>query len=224
MFLIPDLSDELLKMTDRYCDELFEGACDSVIFPVSRLVCDPERFRSDSDEPMAKAGMGAVYCRSYTGNVLRRISEQERECILRTWYDPHHARLANAVRKKLDDHGRCLVIDCHSFSPLPLPHEPDQRPFRPDFCIGTDPFHTPPALMHTATAFLEKLGFLALQDSPFSGTLVPMEFYRRDPRVSSIMIEVNRALYMEQDGKKNACFSNVRDVIQSLLKTLSDSF
>ena len=42
-----DLADEQLKMTDRYCDELFSGY-DSVVFPVSRLVCDPERFRDDA--------------------------------------------------------------------------------------------------------------------------------------------------------------------------------
>ncbi len=53
------LNDELLNMTDAYTDELFpptpvEGA--RLVFPVSRLVCDVERFSSDEDEPMANAG------------------------------------------------------------------------------------------------------------------------------------------------------------------------
>ena len=36
-------------MTDRYTDELFEHE-NSIVFSVSRLVCDVERFRNESDE------------------------------------------------------------------------------------------------------------------------------------------------------------------------------
>ena len=49
------LAHELLVMTDRYTDELFalpgEEAA-TVAHPVSRLVCDPERFDDDSQEVM----------------------------------------------------------------------------------------------------------------------------------------------------------------------------
>ena len=52
-FLKDDLTDELLKMTDLYTDELFDCRRDMLVFPVSRLVCDVERFRDDTDEPMS---------------------------------------------------------------------------------------------------------------------------------------------------------------------------
>jgi hypothetical protein len=48
------LSDELLRMTDAYTDELFPitpAEAGRVIFPLSRLVCDVERFPSDEHEP-----------------------------------------------------------------------------------------------------------------------------------------------------------------------------
>ena len=55
------LHTELLRMTDAFTDQLFPltpvEAC-RVIFPVTRLICDVERFPSDEDEPMALAGWG----------------------------------------------------------------------------------------------------------------------------------------------------------------------
>ena len=211
------LEDELLKMTDRYTDILFGGACDAVVFPVSRLVCDPERFRSDANEPMARVGMGAVYSHSYTGQRLRTLTDRERERILRQYYDLHHEALTKAVERKLRKDGSGLIVDCHSFSPYPLPHEPDLDPARPDFCIGTDSFHTPAALTNLVCRFLSARGHSVAINAPFAGTIVPLSFYQKDPRVWSIMIEVNRGLYMDDQGLPRRSFSYVRDVIQSLL-------
>ena len=56
-----ELTRELLNMTDHYTDELFQrpsGEDQVLVFPVSRLLVDPERFVDDSDEPMSKKGMG----------------------------------------------------------------------------------------------------------------------------------------------------------------------
>ena len=33
---------------------------------------------------------------------------------------------------------------------------------------------------------------------PFSGSIVPSRYYGRDRRVASIMVEVNRSLYMDE--------------------------
>jgi len=52
---------ELLVMTDHLTDEIvggFRAEVDRVIFGVSRLVVNPERFPDDADEPMAGRGMG----------------------------------------------------------------------------------------------------------------------------------------------------------------------
>ena len=44
------------------------------MFPVSRLVVDPERFIAD---PMECVGMGVVYTRTSNGEVLRAISKAQ---------------------------------------------------------------------------------------------------------------------------------------------------
>jgi N-formylglutamate deformylase len=47
------LALELLRMTDAFTDELFAPTAARVVFSVSRLVCDVERFPDDADEPIA---------------------------------------------------------------------------------------------------------------------------------------------------------------------------
>src|SRR5262245_2707733 len=69
-----ELDNELLRMTDTYTDELFPMTpveAGRVVFPLSRLICDVERFPTDEDEPMAARGMGVIYTRTAHGGVLR---------------------------------------------------------------------------------------------------------------------------------------------------------
>ena len=219
-------------MTDHHTDELFGGDLPltmSVVYPVSRLVLDPERFLDDSVEPMAKLGMGTVYTRTSDGLVLRELpSKSERADLIRRFYEPHHSALEQAVRSALLYWGSCLILDCHSFSSTPLPYELDKAPDRPDICIGTDPFHTPRWLISAAVRIFRQHGLRVLVNQPFSGTLVPAAFYRKEPSVRSIMIEVNRALYMDEvSGSILPIFGQLTRLLQGfvnliLLETISD--
>jgi N-formylglutamate amidohydrolase len=164
-----------------------------VIFPVSRLVVDPERFQDDADEPMAVKGMGAVYTRLSTSEPLRILDAAERRRLMETYYDPHHARFERAVADTLDHHGHCVIIDVHSFSSTPLPHEPDQTVPRPEICIGFDRFHSPFGDALEVRRLCEGIGFSADVNRPFSGSIVPDRYWNVDARVKSFMIEVRRA-------------------------------
>jgi len=198
LFLLPPerLEAECRRMADLGTDRLLDPRWQQVVFPVSRLLCDPERFRSDRQEPMAARGMGAVYTRCSDGAPLKRVTAAQRQALLRRWYDPHHARLTRLVQGKLDRLGRCVILDLHSFSPSPLPYEEDQSPLRPDVCIGTDSYHTPAALRDLCVGFWRQRGYTVAVDRPFAGALVPMAFYRRDPRVLAVMVELNKRLYL----------------------------
>ena len=210
------LPENLRHMTDRYTDELFDlGFGERIVFPVSRLVCDPERFREDESEEMAKIGMGAVYTRGYDLRPIRSVTPDRREEILRRYYDPHHGRLEEAVTRALERTGHCLIVDCHSFSAVPLPYEKDGT--RPGFCIGTDPVHTPPDMAEALVRSLRQAGFSVAVNRPFAGTIVPLRYYGKEPRVRSVMIEVNRGLYL-QGEEKGAGFDEVRRVIRGAVK------
>jgi len=220
-----ELQLEILKMTDWFTDELFDlssARCISIRYPISRLVLDPERFLDDDREEMSSIGMGVVYTRASDGRPLRRKpSLEERARLVGKFYTPHHNRLTAAASSILKEAGQVLVVDCHSFPSLPLPYEKNQDTDRPDICLGTDPFHTPLWLKHLALSLFSEKGFSVKLNYPFAGSLVPNEYYQKDARVLSLMVEVRRDLYMcERSGTKNGGFEAVKEKLQGILLRL----
>ena len=202
------LAYELNAMTDHHTDRLFhlQGGR-RCIFPVSRLVVDPERF---IDDPMESVGMGVVYMRTAEGEALRDISNMDRSALIDSYYHPHHTALTRMADECLEQHGRCLIIDCHSFPAQPLPYESDTN--RPDICIGTDSYHTSAELKNCLLKVFEAFGYRVAIDSPFSGSIVPLKHYHKDKRVASVMIEVNRSLYDDPIG-----FTRVRSDLSDVI-------
>jgi len=224
------LNKELLKMTDRYTDELFHidnSRVTEVIFPVSRLIVDPERFPDDKDEPMAKRGMGAVYTKTSDGQQLRKVSfdYSERKNLLEKYYFPHHRRLEHLVEQALERTSRALVIDCHSFPSHALLCDLDQSSNRPEICLGTDEFHSPPALVSLAKDCWKKACFSVEIDRPYAGAIVPLKYYQKDKRVQALMVEIRRDLYMnEKTGLRNESFKEVHKIIHRFIVELLDAF
>ena len=144
-------------MTDAFTDELFALPEATILrFPISRLLVDVERFRDDAEEPMSKKGMGMIYTLTANGKKLKRTLQlQEKDILISQYYDTHHQALVTAVKIELEKYGKALIVDCHSFPSHPLPCDEDQTIPRPEFCIGTDSFHTPEALSQT-TALTSK--------------------------------------------------------------------
>ena len=168
---------------------------------------------------MATRGMGVVYKQTSSGKALRHpIEIKDRQTLINDWYHPHHNKLISLTQQMLDKYNQVLLIDAHSFPSVPLPYEPDQQLNRPQICIGTDNFHTPKKLERSFIRQFEAAGFSTALNAPFAGSLVPMPFYQMDSRVSSVMIEVNRALYCdEKTGEVTANFDQVAMQIKKCL-------
>ena len=226
------LDDELRVMTDAYTDDLFgshAGEGDTIVtFPVSRLVVDPERFLDEMQEMMAWIGMGVIYTKTSSGEPLREYPTlDERDALIRRFYVTHHKQLNEAAGHELRRYGSAFIIDCHSFPSAPLPYELDQDLDRPDLCIGTNPFHTPPDLTETVRRAVENEGLTYRINRPFDGCLIPSRFYEEDKRVHGIMIEVNRSLYMdeatgERSGQYEWCREMIGRVVQRMRESLPD--
>ena len=220
------LEDELRVMTDAYTDDLF--GCHAreddavIIFPVSRLVGDPKRFLDEMLDMMAWIGMGAVYTQTSCGATLRdNPNLEERDHLIRTFYVPHHDLLNEATGSALRQNGAVLILDCHSFPSAPLPYELDQDADRPDICIGTDSFHTPPDLIEIARGAVVGEGLTCRINKPFDGSLVPNRFLEQDKRVSSIMIEVNRSLYMDEgSGERSSQYDQCRSAVGRIIQQI----
>lgn len=224
-----ELDNEIRLMTDYYTDDLFvtdELKGSAVIFPISRICVDPERFKDDAQEEMSKKGMGVVYTHSHDGKPIRRdLTETERLRLLNEYYDPHHKRLETMAEEQLKADHKCLIIDCHSFPSKPLPYEFDQSTERPDICIGTDQFHTPEWLTERCVSLYENAGFKVAINKPFSGSLVPGTYYRSNKNVLSVMIELNRKLYLDESSSlKNENFGNIQKSLTDVLESLQQGF
>jgi len=226
-----DLQDELLRMTDSYTDEIFSYVSElggiSVVYNYSRLVLDPGRFRDDKKERMAKKdiGMGVVYTKDSSGRKLREINVNERDLLLQSLYDPYHEIITGEVQELLNYFDGCLIIDGHSFPAIRLPYEKPQITERPQICLGTDAYHTPEDLIEFIQSFFEGLNLTTEINSPFKGCYVPAKFLHQDERVKSIMIEINRGLYMDEDtGEKINSFVEIKSIIQRLINQIIAKF
>ena len=96
-----ELQDELNRITDHATDVIFQQAfpaAQAIVFPVSRLVVDPERFSEDSQEPMSQVGMGATYTKGSLRQPLRELPSQgKRQELLERFYHPPHQKLTEVV-------------------------------------------------------------------------------------------------------------------------------
>jgi N-formylglutamate deformylase len=226
-FLLDDaqLRIELIRMTDHLTYDLVCGwslAANIVRAPVSRLVVDVERFENDEYEPMAKIGMGAVYRVTHDLRHLRRaIAPEERKELIEKWYRPHHERLAQAVDRSLGMNDQALVIDMHSDPSRALPYEVFQQAVRPEICIGSDPVHTSNQLADNALKIFRDAGFTVGLNTPFSGALVPIKCYGKDKRVSAVMLEIRRDLYLnEETGQANGHYAQFKIKFEACLERL----
>lgn len=183
-------------MTDRDVDVLWSFVPEEnrQVASVSRLIVDVERFRKDEDEAMAGLGMGLYYTHAPDGKQFRRKAEDSYEECLRI-YDEYHADLEAKVTKTLRRFGKCVLLDCHSFHDG-MTYTGYATDSFPDVCIGVNGRISAEA--QTVMDAFSNAGYSVKINEPFSGSLVPLRYYD-DPRVISVMIELNRRIYCNEN-------------------------
>lgn len=187
------LQEDVFESTDWYTDEIFNTDLTTVKTNLSRIYVDFERLEEDD---MDKFGRGFYYTNNVDGILFRDNSEKENVLKL---FKKYHNDFDVLVDEKLKENGFCTIIDCHSFNEEKLSFESDLQ--RPEICIGTNEFHTPKWLIEKTINFFKNEEFEVLENSPYSGTFVSQKHYGKDKRVFSIMIEINKKLYL--NNKEN---------------------
>jgi hypothetical protein cdivTM_03523 len=210
-------------MADYKVDELARDIdCHKVTARYSRLYCDVERFRNDADEPMARLGMGAVYTHLPGGAQYRQVTSERREEIIRQAYEPHHVQLNKLSQKIVAQYGSCMMIDLHSYSNDLVRKVFGYTENLPDICLGYDDewFSGNDALK--LKSYIEQLGYSCALNYPYAGALVPMDFYRdRTPGLRSVMLEINRRVYLEGETVREESVSDISKIIKFIA---SDNF
>lgn len=204
-----DVQHEIATMADLHMDTILARirsrlietrlggiAPYTLVNPNARIFMDPERF-NDEREEMNTVGMGVVYTNGHDRRPLyaTELPSGERESRIRDYYDPYSDALIHLTRTILDRFGRALFIDLHSYATRALPCELHADEARPPLCIGLDAsIHDPdPSVIENLR---DRFG--ASTNQPYHGTYVPAPWYRTDPRVRSIMLEVRKDQYMDE--------------------------
>ncbi|MEV5612715.1 N-formylglutamate amidohydrolase [Streptomyces sp. NPDC052225] len=220
------LERELDLITDAHTREIAEQAAQAAgltpwrfVNELSRLVVDPERF-PDEREEMRAVGMGAVYTRTTQRAPLRAEPAADEAHLLATYFDPYAEAMTRAVDDRLAATGRAVIIDVHSYPSRALPYELHGDDPRPPVCLGTDPFHTPDALLAAAREAFAPLGESAL-NTPFAGTYVPLRHYGRDARVSALMLEVRRDVYLDEPVTPHDGLAKTAAALAGLIEAVS---
>jgi N-formylglutamate amidohydrolase len=151
------------------------------------------------------------------------LQPQKNDYVSLAFHKKHknHEKLDQAVNNQLESNGKALIVDCHSFPSNPLIRDLSQEKNRPDFNIGTDSFHTPDYLIEISKDFFKNNGYTLGIDWPYSGSIVPLKYYHKSKNVESIMLEINRALYLNEPGnQKSSNYLAVKEIINEYLKVI----
>jgi len=195
------INDVVLKMTDWHTDFLFHGyrneRIKTVRFPYSRFIVDAERLW---DDPLDEVGQGIVY-RYFDGHI-RIVPKTAEERLFHLWHWHQH-RLRNALCED------ALLLDCHSF-----PSDMGEV----DVCIGYNEDWSKPSksTLELATALFEENGYTVGFNEPFSNSETPdCPFHYQ-----SMMLEINKRVYMEEDSLRLKCPSHLKQDVSSVISNL----
>lgn len=209
----------LLTTLDAFVDELWseaaEGHAPMLAAHFHRAYIDANRARDDIDadlldapwpgllKPTGKsaAGMGLIRRYALPGIPLYadRLSVAQVQQRIEQLYDPYHAELARRIDAAAERFGFACHIDCHSMKSVGNAMNVDNGQARPDVVVSDrDGTSASPVFTRYVAAGLEALGYRVQLNTPYKGA----ELVRRHGRPAagrhSIQIEINRALYMDE--------------------------
>lgn len=115
------------------------------------------------------------------------------------YYDPYHQALSDLIEAAHARFGLSVHVDCHSMKSVGNRMNVDAGQARPDMVVSDrmgqacDPF-----LLRWAVSLLRGLGYRVQVNHPYQGAELVRRHGRPDRGRSSLQIEINRALYMDE--------------------------
>ncbi len=170
---------------------------------------DPNMFRdalpayANVKSPRVAAGLGTIARVVANGAEIYRAKLQFAEAHRRiaSYYQPYHHALEDLIMNTRREFGFCIVMDCHSMPSVtgPLDEEPGRRR-QADFVLGDAHGQSCGlGIMRLVEQTLRDLGFVVAINTPYSGGYITRHYGRPRKGVHALQIEINRALYMDED-------------------------
>jgi len=210
-YYINNLDYQIKDIADLYTDELFSliDNVDSEIFPYSRLFIDVERFE-DELEKMNKIDRGWFYKKDNKNKLLRNTSYKKE---IYPIFKNYHINLENKILKLLQKYKQLTIIDCHSFSNKKIWFN-NYKGKMPDICIGVNNINKNINLINKIKDIFKN--YKIKINEPYSGSYYPLNI--KNQNLKSIMIEINKKLYMNEDNFKikHKEFKKIQNLLKKL--------
>ena len=211
----------LRRSEDAFVDELFGAAPRrgapflKALFP--RAFVDPNREPWELDaamfsgplpayvnsrSPRVAAGLGTIARVVANGEEIYagKLDFDEAARRIERYYRPYHAALQGLIDRTRERFGWCFLIDCHSMPSVGGPMDRDPGMRRVDFVLGDcHGASCGPALVETVESYLVGLGYVVTRNLPYAGGYVTRHYGRPERGNHALQIEVNRALYMDEE-------------------------
>ncbi|MGH7002486.1 MAG: N-formylglutamate amidohydrolase, partial [Alphaproteobacteria bacterium] len=212
----------LRKSEDSHVDALFGAAPAAgapllcALFP--RAYVDPNREPYELDQamfeerlpdfvntasPRVAAGLGTIAKVVCNGAEIYRKKLRFAEALERidTCYRPYHAALQQLLEATRRRFGHAMLIDCHSMPSIGGPMDKDPGARRVDFVLG-DAYGAAchPSLTLAAEAKLRSMGYAVHRNMPYAGGYTTRHYGAPVRGQHALQIEINRALYMDEDS------------------------
>jgi N-formylglutamate amidohydrolase len=234
----------LRSSEDAYVDELFGHVAGQgahfihARFPRAYLDLNRHPFELDpklfvgqlppfalADTIKVKSGLGVIARVVSEGRHIYRGPLDLKDALTRVHrlYYPYHAALRGLLRSCRSRFRHAVLIDCHS---MPSSGVPGHLTSRPDIVVGDRHGKScDPALTALFCGELERLGFRVALNTPYAGGYVTDEYGRPQEGVHALQVEINRALYLDEERvEKTGDFAGLQARLAQLTATLIRDF
>jgi len=138
-------------------------------------------------------------------------------------YLPYHRALAAQIEALRARFGFVWHIDWHSMKSRGNAMTPDgEGALRPDMVVGDrDGTSADPRLVEVVVGYLRELGYRVSINNPYKGATIVRKYGRPADRCSTIQIEMNRALYLDESAvEPTSGFAKLERALESLMTVL----
>ena len=152
--------------------------------------------------PKVKLGKGLIWRMLDDGTPLydRKLSVEEVAHRIEACWQPYHDRLGALIDAAHGRFGKVWHINCHSMPSVAGAYATDQPGLvHPDFVLGDrDGTSGDPAFRAFVAQWLKSRGYHVTINDPYKGVEIVRSFGDPTDHRSSLQIEINRNLYMDE--------------------------
>jgi len=212
----------LRRSEDCYIDDLFSTASDlgapllSAVY--ARAYIDLNREPYELDPAMFKDPL-PDFCNTSSARVLaglgtiarivanqkeiydRPLSFAEAQTRIDQIHKPYHQTLRRLVNHARDQHGYCILLDCHSMPSIGLPNNARDAGQHIDIVLGDrNGLSCSSSITEEAERILRSLGYAVVRNNPYAGGYTTHHYGEPLNGVHALQLEFNRSLYMDEDS------------------------